>query len=789
MNFIRRHSSIITAALLLLVVPAQAHAIDLSTLWNGFNRGLQEAAFFIVLQGLGLLVWFGALLLDFAVNNFVIGFGDTFVKSGIGLAVNQTWVIIRDFVNMFFIFGFVYIGFKMILNSSDSNTRRWLVNILLAALLVNFSLFITKFAIDFTNQLASQIAVNGLGTTGEWNTETGLYEVDLTSEFMSRMGISSIMGISFGSTQGAGWGYVIGTAILFLTAAFVFAAGGIILIIRFAMLNLFMMLSPIMFLSWVLPPVKDTMQRFWSAFFGRALYAPIYLLFIYFSLQVISGLQISVSGGNNNFANPNWAGTFQNLNAVNNVNGIGTATGTLGTLPFFILICIFLALSISFADKLGADGGSMAVKLGKSLSNKVRRTAVNNSVGFGLRGVNRVSDAAQGGYSRLDARLSTTRGGRFVRGTATALSLGALSDKNVRGALDAGKKASIDGSETAEQVDKLGTDRQILQNKTNKEMERANKFNSNTSIYRDVDGVFSEDAKKDARGKLAAVIRDMSDDELKDLSLDDLKAAEVSTHLSDAQIKTLADSGKFSNNDIKAIRDARDTSTFTEFETAFENGTASADELGKAFDALGKTVKDFSDERVSGLGARRLTDRRVAANLSESQLESIQKSGKYTAKEFQQIKDARKEGLLNLMGHGDGHVRADDTLDKEKNETHTSFLKTSDASVLAETQKARTQKIFERSSQDVGKLPVDLFTKEASQGFITPQMVEQRMRNGDVSNEDLANIKRNINGYHVSVEMKDMRDGTKKADGIKKAWKTWVDRSTYGAHFDSIDTI
>ena len=406
MDFIRRHSFVITLALVLWVFPLQTYAqfdIDLSTIWDTLNSGLQTAAYYLVVEGLGLLVWFGALILDFAINNFVIGFGDTFIKSGIGLAVNQTWVIIRDFVNMFFIFGFVYIGFKMILNSSDSNTRRWLVNILLAALLVNFSLFITKFAIDFTNQLASQIAVNGLGTTGEWDTETDLYKVNLTSEFMSRMGVSDILGIDYKVVEGGGWGYIIGTAILFLTAAFVFAAGGIILIIRFAMLNLFMMLSPIMFLSWVLPPVKDTMQRFWSAFFGRALYAPIYLLFIYFSLQIIAGLQISVTGENSSFANPNWAGTFQ---ALNEVNG-GTATGTLGTLPFFILICIFLALSISFADKLGADGGSMAVKLGRSFERKVRQTTTKaaGSATLGLVGM-----AGQQTLGRGARALSNTQG-------------------------------------------------------------------------------------------------------------------------------------------------------------------------------------------------------------------------------------------------------------------------------------------------------------------------------------------------------------------------------------------
>ena len=65
------------------------------------------------------------------------------------------------------------------------------------------------------------------------------------------------------------------------------------------LLHLFLFLYPILFLSWIIPAIKDPFERFWSMFIGRALVAPIYLLFIYFSLQIISGLQVSVGGNGN----------------------------------------------------------------------------------------------------------------------------------------------------------------------------------------------------------------------------------------------------------------------------------------------------------------------------------------------------------------------------------------------------------------------------------------------------------------------------------------------------------
>lgn len=703
---------------------------------------IQTILFTIVVAFFGTLVRIASYLLDFGINTFVIGFGDAFLWSGVGVAVNNVWVIIRDFVNLGFIFGFVYIGFKMILSSSDSNTRRWLVNIILAALLVNFSLFATKFVIDMSNQLAAQIATNAFVSGQTVNAKTGLIQVNTSYEFMQRMGLNTLLGL----TEPNGWGYIFGSAIMFMVAAFVFAAGGILLIVRFAVLNLFMVLSPLMFLGWVLPPLGDTMKKYWSGFFGRAFFAPVYLLFLYFSLQIISGLQRSIGNDGQAFGNSNWS-AFQRVDPTR-----GALSGDLGTIPFFILICIFLAASLWAANKIGADLGGQAIGIGRSLATRVRKTAVNNSAGFAARGVNRLSAKALGGYENLDARLSTSRTGRYVRGAATLATLGALSDKNVKGALGAGQKVRIDGSETADEVDKMKQDRQKLQNKTNDQLDRSRDFAVNHEIVNDVNGVHSAQAKEDARNKLAQVIKNMSDDELKDLGLDTLNGENVARHLSDAQIKMLKESGLYSNTDIKTLKTSRDEATFSQTDRVLKDVNASAGDLDTAFESLAKTIKGLSEERLQNMSFDRLKETRFAANLSESQMESLQKSGNFTPQQMQEIRSARESGISATVG---GTATQSYTNNNQN---------------LADKQKER---LFSRSSDDIGKLPVAAFSDPGAFKYITPAMVESRIKNG-ISLPDKTRIRQAL------------ADHLQQNPGSQQMWTKWRNsNSAFAAQFFS----
>lgn len=449
MKLFHHHPYLISFALMLAALPLPAFAIG------------EDLIHSLVVSVFGLFVWLAALILEFALNHFVLGFGETFTNTGIGVAIDSTWIIIRDFVNMFFIFGFVYIGFKMILNSNDSNTRRWLVNLLLAALLVNFSLFATKFVVDVSNQLAAQIAFGGLSSM-QSTTPDGRLQLNLSEELMKRMGVQGALDGTNALPEDAGYQYIFGTAILFLVTTFVFAAGGILLIIRFAVLNFFLMLSPVMFLSWVLPIVKrDTMGEYWSKFIGKAFFAPIYLLFIYFSFRVMDGLQVAVStpgqnGNPANLANPDWAGTFQKIDPA---GGGSVTSSALGTVPFFILICTFMILSLVMAQKLGATGGDRAVAMGKTLSNKFQRGVTRAATkpvryggGLAARGVsNAAGGALESQLRRAQQLQGTSYGARATRAIARMNGVQGV----VGGAAESMQKAKFGMTRTVEEEQKM----------------------------------------------------------------------------------------------------------------------------------------------------------------------------------------------------------------------------------------------------------------------------------------------------------------------------------------------
>lgn len=364
MNRLHRYKTPLLTTLLVttfLVLPHLALAAGPGAV-EGF---FQDLLWTILVTITGTILWICAMLFDFSVNTFVIGFGNLFLGSGIGVAVDRIWFILRDFVNMFFIFGLVYIGFKLILDVDNSNTRRWLVNLIIAAILINFSLLITKTVVDFSNQLATQIAISGFGAepiTNEWG---ATYKTNLADNILGLMGIKDLLSLKLDSSGGGGWGYIFGTAIFFLVTAFVLAAGAFLLMIRFIALTMFMLVSPLMFVSWVLPPVSDTMQRYWKAFIGRAFFAPIYFLFLYFSLETLVGLQESLkvsSGGGK------WAKTFST--AATDATSGSTLAASQTTLPYFFIMCGFMIASLMIANKLGADGAKGAMSMGNSLKNK-----------------------------------------------------------------------------------------------------------------------------------------------------------------------------------------------------------------------------------------------------------------------------------------------------------------------------------------------------------------------------------------------------------------------------------
>lgn len=66
----------------------------------------------------------------------------------------EAWRIVRDFSNIFFILVLLFVSIKMILGLGGAEIKKMVVNVIIAALLINFSMFMTQVVIDSSNILA-----------------------------------------------------------------------------------------------------------------------------------------------------------------------------------------------------------------------------------------------------------------------------------------------------------------------------------------------------------------------------------------------------------------------------------------------------------------------------------------------------------------------------------------------------------------------------------------------------------------------------------------------------------
>jgi hypothetical protein len=134
------------------VGPALAEA---NWLTDGILDGIGEilaGLAWVIFKVVGLVFALSAYLFDFAIDFSTRGSTYSGMKF-----INIGWTFARDLVNSTFIFAVLAIAFKQLLSLSDidtSGTQKALKNLVIAALLINFSLFFTKVVVDASNMIS-----------------------------------------------------------------------------------------------------------------------------------------------------------------------------------------------------------------------------------------------------------------------------------------------------------------------------------------------------------------------------------------------------------------------------------------------------------------------------------------------------------------------------------------------------------------------------------------------------------------------------------------------------------
>ena len=322
----------------------------------------------------GMLLGFAGWALNGSIEYFVIDMGK-FLGSGpqgsaLGNSIVTSWGIIRDIINLTFVFGMIYLAFMTIVKADTSKLKHGVVQIVIAALLINFSLFFAKAIIDFGNVAAVEVysymqaAGHSSANQNDWAT------YGISGYFMNQLGLIEFFHpgtvISAGGSptlaigKETGFGFSLLVSLTLLIATFVFFAGAILIAIRFVTLALLLILSPVAFAGAALPGLntEEWSRAWWKSLVSNVLFAPAYFLLLFVSMKAVN-LDSLANGLSTISPTPG--------NIVGFFKGQGDP-GSILAFMNFVLVIGFLVGSLIISKRMGAWGADSATKWGAKAS-------------------------------------------------------------------------------------------------------------------------------------------------------------------------------------------------------------------------------------------------------------------------------------------------------------------------------------------------------------------------------------------------------------------------------------
>jgi len=217
------------------------------------------------------------------------------VLDGSNTLVHLGWQLVRDMANLGFVLVIIIIAFATILRFEQYGVTKLLPKLIAAAIIVNFSFAIASVFINFTNVLTTFFAERAISsdTRGVIDLSSGLAEAFGPQRFFLE-GSEEAEGIDeateFTSAALTSITSLIFIFIFTLIGAFVIGAMAIMFFLRYLYLTFLVIISPIIWLFWVIPALKGQFGKWWNNFLKWSFFAPASMFFVYLALISISGL-------------------------------------------------------------------------------------------------------------------------------------------------------------------------------------------------------------------------------------------------------------------------------------------------------------------------------------------------------------------------------------------------------------------------------------------------------------------------------------------------------------------
>jgi len=344
----------------------------------------------------GFILYLEAQIIDYIISpaNF------SFTNSPV---VVLGWGITRDLANMFFILILLVIAFATVLKIQSYAIKQLWWKVLVAALLINFSLVIAGFVIDFTQILTTFFLKHATGGGSFGTITTRLASSMQILNFYNPAAPKTVWGMDggiaqFGASAIAGFLGIILTLVGLVITVFVFGAAMIFLIVRILYIWFLLIVAPLVWMLWILPATSEYFKQWWDNFIKWTFFAPVYVFMIYLSLSIFEA---------NGKLNPKafWAVSIPGWNTP--APGL-TTVGMPAAIFQWILVIAMMFGSLIVALKFGVAGA-------KAVQGATKGAAKASAL-WGIKTQGRIATAIGG------AAAGTGAGGAEATGKVTGVS-------------------------------------------------------------------------------------------------------------------------------------------------------------------------------------------------------------------------------------------------------------------------------------------------------------------------------------------------------------------------------
>lgn len=504
---------------------------------SAFNNILGLASNAILTTTAWLLSISGTFL-NFAMST-TLQIGD-FVKNNNLKVVESVWLTVRNISSIFIIFFLLYSSISIILGAGTTATKTLIGNIIIAGLLINFSLFFVRVGIDASNLVSMQFyrAIGLPSPTGNSIILSSFKDGGISDIFMSSLKIPMIYGnttvLKAADVSFAIFVASIGGIIMMITASMSFIAAGIAIFARTGILLFLMALSPFYFVGMIFPQIKsEVSDKIFNKLKEQLLFLPIYLCFLYISLRLITSPDFNsafTSGVNSNGVIPPGEGPF--------------GVTTIGIIIQYIIAIIFINAPLIAALKFGAVGASWAPGLdfAKNFVGNIYGAAGRKLIGGGAAKAGKVFD-------KMAINSGNSTAGKFAAGTLRNLGI----SQAVRGGIDKAAKGKYGSQKSTEDYKKEDKER----TKTLAGIVRTETNTANIKSYLDIiknNGTPDPKVLKSFKDSVSG----MDIKELEKLPFDTLSKSDFISHLSSSKFESLIKSDEITPDQKSKLKEARE---------------------------------------------------------------------------------------------------------------------------------------------------------------------------------------------------------------------------------------